>query len=130
MNIRIFLSAMMLLTCLSCQKKQPPIDPSKVGISFLQPKPNQFFNKGDEVLIKANITYPGDLRGYYKVNVTDTAGNALLWATEKKAQGEQFFVEETWTDTLSKYTVIRLGIQIFVDNNSVAEKSILIHSVP
>ena len=130
MNIRFFFSAMMLLACLSCQKKQPPIDSQKVGISFLQPKPNRFFNKGDEILIKANITYPGDLRGYYKVTVTDTTSNVLLWATEKKTQGEQFFAEETWTDTLSKFAVIRLGIQIIVDNNSVAEKSILIHSLP
>ena len=116
---------------ISCQKRDTtPADLSKVTVTFITPAPQQVYHKGDTVQISANVSYTSEITGI-GVQIIDSATGSLLFENDHDLHTDHFALSESWVDTLSENTTLRLIVTVFVANTSAkAERSIYFRSLP
>jgi len=116
-ELRTITIIILLAGILSCQKKETVVttEPGALQINISSPSEGTIVKKGDQVAIKADISYISQLHGYI-VQITLDDGT-IVFETEGHAHSDKITVEEYWNDTLSYEANLNLLLTAVVDHD-------------
>ncbi len=78
-------------------------------ISITSPTPGQVFEKGDTILIKANIEAPQELHGW-QVIIRKAADNSVVYENDRHEHGEALFINEKWINNVTQHADMILEV--------------------
>ncbi len=105
------------ITLTACHKKaSDPVPQYFPSINILSPQAGHIYHNGDTVIVRATVTYDGELHGY-EARVTDTVTGAVAFDQAEHVHADSFYVDKYYVASGAQPLTLRLKLSAETDHS-------------